>query len=77
MSLTLLVLTLICIPTLLCCKPCLLHRGAQDINKKKQLKQDEFSGVQLVATPTRRKEKDKAKNSDEEEELLLNSSPIA
>ena len=33
-SLTLLVLTLICIPTLLCCKPILLTRGASDHKKR-------------------------------------------
>ena len=32
-SLTLLVLTVICVPTLLCCKPCLLYRSQQDAHQ--------------------------------------------
>ena len=57
-------------PTLLCCKPCLLYKSSQDI-KARLSQKDEFSGVQLITN-------EKAKKSDDEEELLDKSgSPIA
>ena len=56
-SLTLLVLTVICVPTLLCCKPCLLYKSQLDVQRKQALmkrkaegSEDEFVGVQLLPT---------------------------
>lgn len=65
-SLALLVLTLVCIPTLLCCKPIWLYKSSKDIKIRKQkIEKDEsaFEGVQLAI-----KKSSKAKNSDDEEE---------
>mmetsp|Transcript_7692 Transcript_7692/g.9249 ORF Transcript_7692/g.9249 Transcript_7692/m.9249 type:complete len:203 (+) Transcript_7692:1926-2534(+) len=52
-SLTLLILVVICVPVLLCCKPCLLHFGKQDHAKRmaRISAEDEFDGVQLIERP--------------------------
>ena len=49
-----LILAVVSIPVLLCCKPCLLHFGKQDHEKRmtRISAEDEFEGVQLLERPT-------------------------
>ena len=82
-SLTLLVLTAVCIPTLLCCKPCLLYKSQKDAHKKtammKRRMSDEFAGVQLVPTTATGAgaRRGKTKGSDDEHDELEQQSLLS